>query len=179
MALINIVDNLTSTSATDALSANQGRVLKELIDAIPTSSTEEKNIMTVKLEDSFYEEAGSSYKVVPMVLYNSTGNKLSLSNNGVVIGTGVSKVLVSSNVKVIAAGGIGNKHSRIYKNDTTVCWTNTKALEVSDEITINNTPILLDVTNGDIITLKYFILTGDRLSGGAYTPTYLTVEVVE
>ena len=33
-AIINIIDNLTSTSVTDALSANQGRVLKELIDDI-------------------------------------------------------------------------------------------------------------------------------------------------
>lgn len=33
-ALINIIDNLDSTSITDALSANQGRVLKELIDGI-------------------------------------------------------------------------------------------------------------------------------------------------
>lgn len=31
---ITVVDNLTSTSTTDALSANQGRVLKDLLDAI-------------------------------------------------------------------------------------------------------------------------------------------------
>lgn len=33
-AIINIIDNLISTSITDALSANQGRVLKELIDGV-------------------------------------------------------------------------------------------------------------------------------------------------
>lgn len=39
-AIIAVVDNLTSTSATDALSANQGRVLKELIDnEVDTLST--------------------------------------------------------------------------------------------------------------------------------------------
>lgn len=34
---VNVVDNLLSTSPTDALSANQGRVLKDLIDNIDTS----------------------------------------------------------------------------------------------------------------------------------------------
>ena len=33
-ALINVVDNLESTSTTDALSANQGRELKEMIDGV-------------------------------------------------------------------------------------------------------------------------------------------------
>lgn len=173
-AIINVVDSLDSTSTVDALSANQGRVLNEKIEAIGARS-----IMTLKLEDSFYEESGGAYKEVPMILYNSLGTELTKVGNTIVIGAGVSKVLVSSNVKVIAAGGIGNKHSRIYKNGTTICWTNNKAIEVDAEITINNTPILLDVTEGDVIKLVYFVLTGDRLSGGAYTPTYLTVEVKE
>lgn len=33
-ALVNVVDNLNSESAVDALSANQGRVLKEMIDNV-------------------------------------------------------------------------------------------------------------------------------------------------
>ena len=36
---VNVVNALTSTSATDALSANQGKVLKGLIDAIPPPPT--------------------------------------------------------------------------------------------------------------------------------------------
>ena len=32
--MVNVVDNLQSTSSTDALSANQGRVLKEVIDDV-------------------------------------------------------------------------------------------------------------------------------------------------
>ncbi len=169
-AIINVIDDLTSTSITDALSANQGRVLNNKI--IP------KNAMTIKLEDSFDEESGGVYKDVPMVLYNSIGDKLSLRDNGVLIGSGVSKVLVSGNLKVIA-NVVGNKHSRICKNGTTVCWTNTTSIQAGHEVTINNTPILVDVTQGDLITLRYYIQTKDRISGGQYTPTYLTVEVIE
>lgn len=36
-AIINVIDNLESTSATDALSANMGRELKELIDNVGSS----------------------------------------------------------------------------------------------------------------------------------------------
>ena len=36
-AIINVIDNLESTSATDALSANQGRVLKDLFDGLESS----------------------------------------------------------------------------------------------------------------------------------------------
>ena len=32
-ALVGVIDDLTSDSTTDALSANQGRVLKEMIDS--------------------------------------------------------------------------------------------------------------------------------------------------
>ena len=169
-AIINIIDNLESTSTTDALSANQGRVLNEKIN--------DKNIITIKLEDSFDVTTGGVYTTVPMVLYNSTGSKLTLSNNGVLIGSGVSKVLVSSNLKVIA-NTTGNKHSRILKNGATLCWTNSTSIQSGHEITINNTPILIDVEQGDLITLVYFVNATDRISGGQYTPTYLTVEVVE
>lgn len=169
-AIINVVDNLNSTSATDALSANQGRVLNEKINT--------KDIITIKLLDSFDEGDGGIYKDVPMVLYNSVGSKLSLSNNGVLIGSGVSKVLVSSNLKVISRV-TGNKHSRICKNGQTLCWTDQTSIQAGHEITINNTPIIVDVQQGDLITLRYFVMATDRISGGEYTPTYLTVEVVK
>jgi hypothetical protein len=172
-AIIEVIDSLDSTSGTNALSANQGRVLKEMIDTINA-----KDIITIKLEDSFNEESGGTYKNVPMILYNKIGDKLSLSNNGVLIGSGVSKVLVSSNLKVIS-NTTGNKHSRILKNGTTMCWTDSTSIKAGHEITINNTPVLIDVEQGDLITLAYFVLTTDKISGGQYTPTYLTVEVVQ
>ena len=175
-AIIGVYDGLDSTSITDALSANQGRVLKNMIDE--SSSSETKNIITIKLEDSFDVTTGGVYTTVPMVLYNSIGNKLTLSNNGVRIGAGVSKVLVSSNLKVISRT-TGNKHSRILKNGATLCWTDNTSIQSGHEITINNTPILVDVTQGDLITLVYFVNSTDKISGGQYTPTYLTVEVVE
>ena len=48
-AIIEVIDSLDSTSGTNALSANQGRVLKEMIDTINA-----KDIITIKLEDSLH-----------------------------------------------------------------------------------------------------------------------------
>lgn len=40
-ASVTVIDGLTSTSSTDALSANQGRVLKGLVDAIPAVTVDQ------------------------------------------------------------------------------------------------------------------------------------------
>lgn len=169
-AIVNVIDSLDSTDTTAALSANQGRILKEMID--------DKNIITIKNGSTFNVSTSNVYTIIPMVLSNSVGSKLTLNNNGVLIGDGVSKVLVSSNMKIVV-NTVGNKHSRICKNDTTMCWTNTRGVNTDDEITISNAPVLINVTSGDLITLRYYASSGDTISGGDYTPTYLTVEVIE
>ena len=73
-AIIEVIDSLDSTSGTNALSANQGRVLKEMIDTINA-----KDIITIKLEDSFNEESGGTYKTTGTV-HNSLqqGDKVAL-----------------------------------------------------------------------------------------------------
>lgn len=58
-AIIGVIDNLESTSITDALSANQGRVLKNLIDGIPTNTysligTSSNPIIFSELNTGFY-----------------------------------------------------------------------------------------------------------------------------
>ena len=47
--LHDVIDNLTSTSTTDGLSANQGKILKDLLDAVTTKSdTNETDIVNLK-----------------------------------------------------------------------------------------------------------------------------------
>lgn len=58
---VTVVDDLLSTSATDALSANQGRILKDLIDSLPTGDVDSvfgrTGAVTAEVGDysSFYE----------------------------------------------------------------------------------------------------------------------------
>ena len=170
-AIINIVDNLESTSATDALSANQGRVLKELIEA-----TNEKNIMTAKLDSNVTTVAGL-YTNLSLTLLNSVGSKLTLENGGIKIGSGVSKVKINADLKYIC-NAVGNKHSRILKNTASVAWANQRALSVDDEFTISIGQKIIDVQEGDVFYLAYYAADGDVISTN-YNATYLTVEVVE
>ena len=48
---IGVINNLTSTSITDALSANMGRVLKASIDAIPSEIATDAEIDAIFAND--------------------------------------------------------------------------------------------------------------------------------
>ena len=57
---VDVIDNLTSTSVDDALSANQGKILKDLIDAITTGSatTATQGVSYLKLPRTIANNGG-------------------------------------------------------------------------------------------------------------------------
>ena len=59
-AIISVIDNLESTDITAALSANQGRVLKELIDDIDTGNTVNvvNNLTSTSITDALSANQG-------------------------------------------------------------------------------------------------------------------------
>lgn len=82
-----VVDNLSSTSTTDALSANMGKVLADKLN---------KNAITLQRTGST-QSIGTSYEVIQ---FNNTdtqiGNGLTVSSTGVVkVGAGISAVRIS------------------------------------------------------------------------------------
>ena len=82
-ALISIIDNLESTSITDALSANQGRVLKQLIDGIDLTDYVINNGDTLNnkdlntLTDKIYIGYGHTLTNAP---YGSAGFLINIPN---------------------------------------------------------------------------------------------------
>lgn len=78
-AIIGIIDNLESTSTTDALSANQGRVLKNLIDEIePVDNGNTLNNMDLNtLTDKVYIGYGYNLTNAP---YGSAGFLINIPN---------------------------------------------------------------------------------------------------
>jgi len=60
-SITTVTDNLTSTSTSEALSANQGKVLKTLIDAIPTETTTTLSINANVL--TYTDETGTSNNI--------------------------------------------------------------------------------------------------------------------
>lgn len=62
-AIINVIDNLNSTSVTDALSANQGRVLKGMINNVGSNlpllkGTDNNVIVFDNLTNGLYKVTG-------------------------------------------------------------------------------------------------------------------------
>ncbi len=113
---------------------------------------------------------------IPLSGIITNSDKLTLSNNGLKIGAGISKILVSGNVFLQSSSNTSYLWTSIRKNTT----------EISIAIDNYNTyfastshsPKLVDVQEGDIIYLWKIDDSGGTLRG-ANKNTYLTVEVIE
>ena len=104
---------------------------------------------------------------------NSVGTKLTLSDNGVIIGSGVSKVLVSSSVFYdYRSDGPGYGWYNLQKNGNDTGYVAIGYTGTNYD-TASITPILLDVSQGDKITLRN---NSDGQVRG--TATWLTVIAV-
>jgi hypothetical protein len=127
------------------------------------------------------------YKL-PLTLYNSSNldNKLSLNaDGGFVIGKNVSKVLVSAREQIYISA-VGYDYLRIYKNNDVI---QNIYLQTRDSawkmVHLVAPPILIDVAEGDVISLAYRTRPDsdarNEASGGTgiHICTYMTLEVVE
>lgn len=109
------------------------------------------------------------------LIENTTTDKLTLSNNGIRIGAGISQVLVSANVFANAKNETGYTWTYIKKNNgnVSIALVNNRGFFAST----SHSPRLLDVQEGDIITL--YKQDDSESTVRTYANTYLTVEVVE
>ena len=161
--IATVVDGLNSTSTTDALSANQGRILNEKT---------KKEVATAYISSGIDLEEG----MIPLGLINSNTNKLTLLNGYVRIGAGISKVLVSGNVFANAkSDNTGYTWTQIMKNNTAISISiNSNNVWFTSTV---HSPILVDVQEGDLFLL--YKLDSNNSGIRADQNTYLTVEVVE
>lgn len=162
-----VVDNLTSTSATNALSANQGKVLSDKI-------TPKYAIVTTTTNSSI----STDFMVLLNSISSSQGNLFSLSNNQIVVGTGVSKVRISAGIFVDAPQGTGYVWGKILKGNN-VCnshiapYANAGAF-----LSASITPTIVNVQQGDT-----FKLIADSTCGGVIrtgsSNTWVLIEAME
>lgn len=108
--------------------------------------------------------------------FNSKGEKLISNSNGIEIGAGVSKVLVSAQTAGIGTNVVsGDKQFMIKKNSDTIGNSYLGGGITVNFINLCVSPILIDVSEGDIISVQVG-------SGGTGTfeilAGQLTVEVV-
>lgn len=136
------------------------------------------NIITANLKEDYTISTQSSVLTVPISETVKIGDKFTTSNNNIVIGSGISYIKVSANVRVdnTASGDI--LFAYITSNDSTKIYSCSISSGARTSLTIS--PYLLKVNEGDIINLKVQnsssatskLLSANRLA------TYVTLEAV-
>ena len=147
------------------------------VNATNLNSIQEKNIITVYLPNQCNCSVLSVYtKVTGFSELNKIGTRLSLSNDTIVIGAGVSKIKVSGKIGWYADTG-SIKYGRIIKNDTSLAWS---TINIPNGAYGEDTfpEILVNVQQGDVISMLYYTEYANDVIQNIMR-TYMTVEVVE
>jgi len=122
------------------------------------------------------QEVTMTTGTIPLdLIENTTTNRLTLSNNGIRIGSGVHNVLISANVFANAQNETGYTWTYIKRNNSvaSIALVNNRGFFAST----THTPRLLDVQEGDIITI--YKQDDSQSLIRTYANTYLTVEIID
>jgi hypothetical protein len=164
-----VVDSY-STSTTDAYSANY------------VNEVNEKNIITIGLSSDYtIPKSNTGLQITGWTTLDTIGNKLSLSNNKIVIGPGVSKVMVSYIAGVGSTASATNINIYIRVNDKFISQDIASFGGTNQSETSICIPRLIDVAENDTIDLCIYGTQGNKVLYGYDTirRTIMTVEVVE
>ena len=141
----------------------------------------QKNIMTIYSNERF--TLTTQNKLAGLTSYISVGDKLIYENSSIRIGKGVTKVLVSATFSYWESTSYQQAQLIIEKNGTKYAkrWFETYDNEdVYKTDGANVTPILMEVKEGDVISMSVYTGNVQDLSVLADEKgTFLTVEVVE
>lgn len=147
------------------------------------SQINDKNIITIGLNADTTTTSTSAYQNIDLSLTNEVGKvgtKLSLSSGKVLIGAGVSKILVSG--KIQTQGESSQWGISIRKNSNTALAENFEGTPGTSWSSLVIPPIPASVTQGDIIKLSIYhnvANTTKPIKAYGGRGTYLTVEVIE
>ena len=130
----------------------------------------ENNIVTA-YRDADTTKSTTGYEKIVLNGSNRVGNRLSISGGNIVIGAGISKVKVSAKVSFTSVTA-GVKWLTVYRNNSVVI-ANPMNLSARGMITSSDT--LIDVAEGDTISLQVNGTSGDVIRGGVEY-TNITVE---
>lgn len=148
------------------------KILKLLNNNKLSCKSIEKNIISASFLTHFVKTIAGYEKMI-FTSEVKVGNKLSIENGNVVVGENISKVKVSANVGN-AITSATKLSSRILRNDTSI----TEGIVANPAYysTISISEKIINVSEGDVISLEVAGAVGDKIS---WAMTYLTVEVVE
>lgn len=160
----------------------------QVVDGYSTSTTDtyscnylNKNILTATL--STYQATSQAFNKVNLDSKVSVGDKLTLIDNGIKIGAGITKVKVSAGVGLAWNSPISpDFHMYIAKNGAI---DSNAIIKVNGSKSTDNTVAsvilseqLIEVQENDILYLCIYATVGSNIYGPSRA-TYMTVEVVE
>ena len=156
----------------DYLGANFHNGLKiDGVDVLPRSILSATISSDVTLTNT-------SDKPITLVNENSVGSKLTVSSGGIVIGSGVTKVLVSGKANFnTLTSSTTQRYFKIKKGGTEILVARNASPNNTTGLAFTITPQLIDVQEGDVFTASVQGVANDVLRSSAVW-TYITIEVV-
>ena len=142
----------------------------------------DKNVITIGLNADTTTTSTSAYQGIDLNLtkeITKAGTKLSLSNGTVLIGAGVTKVLVSGKLQT---QGDNSAYGLLIKKNNTEISNNYEGNQGASWSQLTAAPILISVSEADTIKMTvYHNASGTTKNIKAYNGygTYLTVEVID
>lgn len=143
-----------------------------------------RNILTYSLNADITSLTTNAYTKAAMTTASVTGTRLTANNGDIVVGAGVSKLLVSAQVAFTATSTAGVRHIRIIKNNTvtssgTMAWMKA-TIPAGASYILTLPPVLINVSQNDTISLYYNTPKSDDQINGTTTGamTFLTADVV-
>ena len=145
-----------------------------------------RNIMTYGLTANVTYPTTNTYTKVPLNNPVITGTRLTANSNGVKIGAGVSKVLISAQMMVVANSKAGICYVRIAKNNgaDVLAWC-IQTVPAGGRQTLSIAPTLVNVAENDVLNMYYYVpdsddyIYGSQLSSATIgSLTWMSVDVV-
>ena len=142
-----------------------------------------KSIITARLaSDYIIQSTDTAADVKNFNLYNSIGNKLTVQNGVIKIGSGVSKVKVSYNAT--CQNSTSNATNRVFvylmQNTATLTQESYYFNRTWEQISGTHNEIVRNVSQGDEFYLRVYGLANSKLmGGGSFCYTAITVEVID
>jgi hypothetical protein len=152
---------------------------ENLVEAINETNT--KNCLTLKrTEDTLDVTAWQSYDVSFPIISSQKGNKLSVNENGqVVIGAGINYIKANLNFEFVCSTTTTSYiQFKILKNSDVMAVNRIYNLTADIREISNITPVLIPVTQGDIIKMQITSAIDGTLTLGGGNFAYITVEAI-
>lgn len=136
-----------------------------------------RDVMTAYSTGLITISTGGAYVDLPLNANIATGTGLTFNNGGIVIGSGITKVIISAQITLPSTISTGGKNIVIRKNGSTIVARNWLQITTAANNNLVLTSRLIEVQEGDVLKLGYYGAANDNIQGTPYT--HFTVEAVE